>query len=315
MTATELQNRQQWTLAQKIDHSLGVIEAFSSYFDGKVFVSYSGGKDSVVMSDLVRFVLPNVKHVFVMTGCESPSVCRFIRSRQFEIEIIKPAKTLQQVFADCGFPLVSKEVSHAVLQIKRNPHCITSQRMLQNVNRRGLPERWRYLLNEPYQVSDRCCFWLKKKPLTDYMKQTGLRPYIGLTAAESHLRTTAYINRGGCNSFGEQGKQHAASWPLAIWTEQDVLAYINDRHLELPDIYKHGAMRTGCMGCGFGAHIHGESLDVMQRLWPKWYDMVMDYENNGHRYGDALARMIAEGKHFKKVNNGNNNNIQTTETR
>ena len=100
---------------------------------------------------------------------------------------------------------------------------------------------------------------------------------------------------------------------MAIWTEQDVWQYIRERGLKIPDIYQHGVTRTGCMGCGFGAHMHGESLEVMQRLWPRWYDMVMDYENSGHRYGDALAKAIEIGKHFKK-SNGNNKDIQAAET-
>jgi hypothetical protein len=46
------------------------------------------------------------------------------------------------------------------------------------------------------------------------------------------------------------------------------------------------------MGCGFGAHLNSSGIDTMQRLWPKWYDMVMNYENNGIRYGDALRKVI-----------------------
>ena len=311
MTIEELKRRQQWTLNQKIDHSLGVIDQFRNQYDGKVYVSFSGGKDSVAMLSLVEVIIPHVKCAFVMTGCESPSVCRFIREQQqyHDIDIIRPQKTLKQVFAECGFPLVSKEVAHHIKQVRRNPDCNASNDMLNRKDRHGIPYRWRYLINEPYDVSDRCCYWLKKQPAYNYTKRTGLHPFVGLTADESHMRTMAYLKRGGCNSFIEKKNQHPASWPLAIWTESDVKAYIADRHLQLPDIYEQGANRTGCMGCGFGAHIHGESLEVMQRLWPRWYDMVMDYENNGHRYGDALARMIAEGKHFKKVNNGNNSSI------
>ena len=56
MTIQELRTRQQWTLAQKIDHSLGVIEQFSNHFDGQVYVSFSGGKDSVAMLSLVEML-------------------------------------------------------------------------------------------------------------------------------------------------------------------------------------------------------------------------------------------------------------------
>ena len=152
-----------------------------------------------------------------------------------------------------------------------------------------------YLLNEPYQVSARCCFWLKHQPAYEYHKRTGLNPYIGLLASESYQRTLGYIQQGGCNVFEVSGKNHPRSLPLAIWTDDDVWAYIRDRRLSLPDIYEQGAIRTGCMGCGFGAHLNTSGIDTMQRLWPKWYDMVMNYENNGIRYGDALKKAIAHG--------------------
>ena len=297
MDLKTLRERQAWTLPQKIDHSLGVIEAFASWFEGKVYVSFSGGKDSVVMLSLVEMILPQVQCVFVMTGCESPSVCRFVREQQqhHNIEIIRPEKTLRQAFAEYGFPLVSKKTAHDIECVRRNPYCKSSRNKLWLGNPHHIPERWMYLLNEPYQVSARCCFWLKHQPAYEYHKRTGLNPYIGLLASESYQRTLGYIQQGGCNVFEVSGKNHPRSLPLAIWTDDDVWAYIRDRRLSLPDIYEQGAIRTGCMGCGFGAHLNTSGIDTMQRLWPKWYDMVMNYENNGIRYGDALKKAIAHG--------------------
>ena len=301
MDLKTLRERQAWKLPQKIDHSLGVIEAFASWFEGKVYVSFSGGKDSVVMLSLVEMILPQVQCVFVMTGCESPSVCRFVREQQqhHNIEIIRPDKTLRQVFAEYGFPLVSKKTAHDIECVRRNPYCKSSRNKLWLGNPHHIPERWMYLLNEPYKVSARCCFWLKHQPAYEYHKRTGLNPYIGLLASESYQRTLGYIQQGGCNVFEVSGKNHPRSLPLAIWNDDDVWAYIRDRRLSLPDIYEQGAIRTGCMGCGFGAHLNTSGIDTMQRLWPKWYDMVMNYENNGIRYGDALRKVIerSDGRH------------------
>lgn len=302
MDLKTLRDRQAWTLPQKIDHSIGVIEAFASWYEGKVFVSFSGGKDSSVMLHLVEMVLPDVPVVFVMTGCESPSVCRFIRQQQdrHRIEIIRPKKTLRQVFAECGFPLVSKRVSHDIDAVRRNPYCQSSRLKLRRDTVGRIPERWMYLLNEPYKVSDLCCYWLKKQPSHEYMTRTGRKPYIGLMASEGDTRAIAYIRRGGCNTFGEGRGAHPSSWPLAIWTEQDVWQFIKDRHIELPDIYERGATRTGCMGCGFGAHLDHSTLDVMQREWPRWYDMVRNYENNGVKYGDAIDLMMTKANTFPR---------------
>lgn len=304
MTIKELTERQAWTLPQKIDHSLGVIDQFACHFNRQVYVSFSGGKDSVAMLSLVELIIPNVKSVFVMTGCESPSVCRFIREQQqhHDIEIIRPQKTLKQVFAEYGFPLISKQVSHDIEAVRRNPYCESSRKMLWLGNPYHIDERWMYLLNEPYQVSNRCCFWLKHQPAKAYERRTGRHPYIGLLASESRQRTLGYVQQGGCNFMKESGKNRPRSLPIAIWKDEDVWAYIRDRHLTLPDIYDKGAERTGCMGCGFGVHNQPDRFDLMRKLWPKWYDLVMNYENNGIRYGDALQKVIDKA-------HGNDNSI------
>ena len=304
MTIKELTERQAWTLTQKIDHSLGVIDQFASHFNGQVYVSFSGGKDSVAMLSLVEVIIQKVKSVFVMTGCESPSVCRFVREQQqhHDIEIIRPQKTLKQVFAEYGFPLISKQVSHDIEAVRRNPYCESSRKMLWLGNPYHIDERWMYLLNEPYQVSNRCCFWLKHQPAKAYERRTGRHPYIGLLASESRQRTLGYVQQGGCNFMKESGKNRPRSLPIAIWKDEDVWAYIRDRHLTLPDIYDKGAERTGCMGCGFGVHKQSDRFDLMRKLWPKWYDLVMNYENNGIRYGDALQKAIDKA-------HGNDNSI------
>ena len=56
------------------------------------------------------------------------------------------------------------------------------------------------------------------------------------------------------------------------------------------------------MGCGFGAHLNPTGIDTLKRLWPKMYDMIMNYENNGIRYGDALQLAIDQA-------HGNNKSI------
>ena len=297
MTYEELKERQGWTLAQKIDHSLGVIEQFSNHFDGMVYVAFSGGKDSCVMLSLVEMLIPQVPAMFIMTGCESPSVCRFIREMKAEghnIEITKPKKTLKEVFAKEGFPLVSKKTAHNIMAVRRNPDCVNSQRLVDPKNKHRIPAKWLYLLNEPYEVSDRCCYWLKKSPSHEYGKRTGRYAFVGVLASESDSRAAGYITRGGCNSFDDSHNTYPTSWPLAIWNEEDIWAYIKDRGLRIPDIYEKGATRTGCMGCGFGAHISTAGLDTLRELWPKMYDMILSYENNGVTYGEALRKAITK---------------------
>ena len=65
MTAQELHERQQWTLAQKIDHSLATIDQFIAKTDGKVYLAFSGGKDSTVLMHLCEVLKKAIPCVFV----------------------------------------------------------------------------------------------------------------------------------------------------------------------------------------------------------------------------------------------------------
>ena len=112
MELKTLRERQQWTLDQKIYHSLEVIDNFIARMDGKVYLAFSGGKDSTVLMHLCEMVKPDILCVFVNTGCESPSIVKFVREMKEDghnIMTIRPKMTPRQVWAKYGFPLVSKK--------------------------------------------------------------------------------------------------------------------------------------------------------------------------------------------------------------
>ena len=83
MTMQLLRERQNWTLDHKIDHALGTIEAFINRMGGvdKVYVSFSGGKDSTVLFHLARRLYPDILGVFCNTGNEYPDIIRFVQSQ------------------------------------------------------------------------------------------------------------------------------------------------------------------------------------------------------------------------------------------
>lgn len=66
MDIETLQKRQRWTLEQKIDHAVATVESYIARTGKTPYVSFSGGKDSTVLLDLVRrFVSKEVKGVSV----------------------------------------------------------------------------------------------------------------------------------------------------------------------------------------------------------------------------------------------------------
>lgn len=155
-----------------------------------------------------------------------------------------------------------------------------------------IARKWRYLIDEPYIVSSFCCDILKKRPFHKYRKQTKELPIIGTMADESELRQSQYIRRGGCNAFNENPAK-SASFPLSIWTEQDIWAYIRKFGIAYSPIYDEpGIKRTGCMFCGFGAQFPGDCrFRQLYNLHPKFYDYAMNLTNNGVTLRTALRRM------------------------
>ena len=112
-------------------------------------------------------------------------------------------------------------------------------------------------------------------------------------AAESILRTANYIQLGGCNFFGKRN----VSKPLSIWLEQDVWQCIEKYDIPIADIYRKGAMRTGCMFCGYGCQFADDNrLKRVHSMYPKMYDMFMGYTNNGVTYREALRKVLAVNK-------------------
>lgn len=302
ITKDELEYRQSWSLEQKIDHSLGVIDQFYNRLNGQVYVSFSGGKDSTVLLWLARKIFPDIKAVFCNTGNEYPDIVKFVRdmkNRGENVEIIYPKMKPKEVIDKYGFPLISKEKARQVWYCKKNPDGKVAKRAIESESRyTRLPLCYRWLLNEPYDVSSFCCDVLKKEPLHEYMVENKQYPIIGTMACESMQRELSY-KKTQCNTFNNRDKRKQKSRPLSIWLEQDVWDCINKYKIPISEIYYKGVRRTGCMFCGFGAQFEDDTrFQVCYDLYPKWYKQFMNYTNNGVTYRDAMRKFLSDKNIF-----------------
>jgi NH3-dependent NAD+ synthetase len=85
------------------------------YGEDGVYVSFSGGKDSTVLLDIVRNVCDykSIPAVFVDVPTQFPELREFATSFE-NVEVIKPKISFVEVCKKYGFPIISKEVSETV---------------------------------------------------------------------------------------------------------------------------------------------------------------------------------------------------------
>lgn len=277
----QLKQRQSLPLEAKIIHSKNVIRQWYEAHDGQVYVSFSGGKDSTVLLHLVRSIYgEDVKAVFVDTGLEYPEIKDFVKQTP-NVDVVKPEMSFREVLKTQGYPVGSKMVSRMVRTIRNETpnNQATRTLYLTGIKQDGtkskyfkLAKKWHPLINAPFDVSEKCCDYMKKKPFDKYVKKTGLKPYSGVMASDSQLRRGSYL-QSGCNSF-----KTMMSIPLAIWTEADVWEYLLKYNVPYCKIYDMGEKRTGCIFCLFGIQMEKSPnrFERMKKTHPKLYDYCMN---------------------------------------
>ena len=255
-----LQQRQGLPLDIKIKMSQRRIKQWYDHWDGQVYVSFSGGKDSTVLLHLVRSLYPEVPAVFIDTGLEYPEVRDFVKTIE-NVTWLKPKLGFKDVLEKYGYPVVSKQQARYISDIQRasEKNSATVNLRLTGYNRRGvycpsmkISKKWLYLTEAPFKISEKCCDALKKEPFKRYQKKTGAKPIAGIMAAESQKRRRDYLSTG-CNSF--DSKSNPISHPLSFWVESDIWEYIDVFSVQYSPIYDMGELRTGCMFCMFGVHL------------------------------------------------------------
>lgn len=298
----ELKFLQSLPLERKIEMTAERIDGWYQHYDGKVAVSFSGGKDSTVLLDIARNHWrghKDIKAVFVDTGLEYPEIRQFVKTFD-NIDIIRPKMRFDEVIKKYGYPVISKEVSECVSQGKISLKTGKYSYRLEQLNgtaknNNGDKSLYNFKKYEPllytnFIIAHNCCVVMKKAPAHQYAKENKIKFITAEMACESRLRTQKWL-KNGCNGFD---LQYPKSTPMAFWTEQDVLEYIYKNNLSIAEPYgevietecqytfdgEHckyattGCDRTGCMFCAFGAHLEkGKTrFQRLKKTHPKQYE-------------------------------------------
>lgn len=313
MNIRELKALQSLPLSVKVKKSLLRIEEWIRYFGvDKVYQSFSGGKDSTVLSDLISQVEACIEahtpipRVFSDTGLEFPEIRNFALAHK-NIVVIKPSMNHVETIKRYGYPVISKQISQNIYKLRNHNLTDKYKNYLLNGDERGkkgmIPKRWQFLVNADFQVGSGCCDIMKKRVFKAYEKESKRFAFFtGEIAEESSDRQRAYLTTG-CNAFNRKGGPK--STPLGFWTENDILQYIKERNLAISPIYGSieqvgekeigltkvpiykttGLERTGCAFCIYGCHKEDKNNNrfiQMKKTHPHMYDYCMrggQYEN------------------------------------
>lgn len=264
-------------LEQKITLSLKRIDEWFNYTNGKMYISYSGGKDSTVLLHLVRKYYQSTPAVFCNTGLEYPEIIRFVKNTE-NVTWIKPKMSFKEVIEEYGYPIISKEQSKYIKEYRTTKSEKLKYKRMFGVGKDKvgkISEKWKYLLDAPFKISDRCCYVMKKGPFDVHDKESGCLPFIGIMGTDSRLRELSIV-KNGCNAISIKRPQ---SRPLGVWTEQDIWKYIKQEKLDYCNIYDNEITNTGCMFCLYGMHmedIRHQRLEYLRKHHKKTYDYCME---------------------------------------
>ncbi len=278
-------------LKDKVFHAEEKIKEFLAWCKEnnhkEILISFSGGKDSTVLFDLVIKVHKQVKSDIYLIPAYAieitfPSTIKFIKDvtnmYKRDCEYIKdplfvrPKKAWVEILQTKGYPIFSKQISVMLNRLKRSK----TKNLLTRIAF-GIEESARYKLsykrlflldsdmttfeNEEgkkveYFFSEKCCDYVKGG-----LKHEKRPSFIGTMANESLFRKQSWI-KNGCNIYN---KEHPMSRPLSLWTSKDVWEYVRQYGLRINDAYgydpiKHNIdalrfSRLGCTSCPLGSSI------------------------------------------------------------
>ena len=282
LNAAILEGRMKLPLDKKIEISKSRIKQWYEHYEGKVYVAFSGGKDSTVLLHIVRSIYPDVPAVFCNTGLEFPEIVAFTKKIP-NVITIRPTLSFKQIIDKYGYPVGSKKIAAQIHKLrhptKNNFH--TRQLYLTGINSEGvyrwmwrLSKKWYKLIDAPFETSNKCCDFLKHQPSYKYEMETGNKPFVGTLATDSLLRKAIYLKEG-CNNFGST---HPRSVPLSFWRTNDIWEYIKSRKVDYCEIYDMGYTATGCIYCMFGVHLEKapNRFQLLNKTHPKLHNYCIN---------------------------------------
>lgn len=280
------------------DRLTKIRSVIKKYGEENFYLSFSGGKDSTVLHHLLDMALPGnqIPRVYADTGIEYNEIRKFVKAMQENDEriiFLKPSLPIKETLKKYGFPFGSK--NHSQMLSRYRKYGFSKKRVVDYYEQKSsfgaynCPTLLKYQFSESFNnlnISDKCCEYLKEKPIDKYTKESGKSvAIVGIMAAEGGRRANAV-----CLAFqGKKLKQFHPLAPISLEWEQ---WFIDKYNIQLCKLYypPYNFRRTGCKGCPFALYLQNE-LETLQTYFPNerkqcediWKPVYDEYRRIGYR--------------------------------
>ena len=290
------------------DRLARIRSVINKYGEQNFYMTFSGGKDSTVMHHLFDMALPGnqIPRVFADTGIELNEIRKFVKSlkeNDQRIVMLPPTMPIKETLEKHGYPFCSKQHSAVWdLYSRLGFESVSVKAYYEhtfNYHSNQCPNILKYQFSESFsglKISDKCCDYLKKKPMDKFSKESGRKiAIVGIMAAEGGRRSTAV-----CLAF--QGKKLKQFHPLAPISLDWEKWFIDAYNIPLCKVYypPYNFKRTGCKGCPFNLYLQRD-LETLQTYFPNerkqcediWKPVYDEYRRIGYRLKkEEQIRMI-----------------------
>lgn len=266
------------------------------------YISFSGGKDSTVLSALIDEALPDNKipRLFLNTGIEYKEIFNFVKQKSFfdsRIKIINSGVDIKKMLMKNGYPFKSKEHAQKVAIFQKSGYTKTVLNYIGKGEKKDFlcPEKLVYQFNDNFKIkiSDKCCFYLKKNVAENWSEK--IKKPIAITGVRKNEKGLRQ-SMGGCLTFDKNKikKFH----PLFPVENKWVDWFIQTKKIELCKLYyaPFNFKRTGCKGCPFSVDLQNQ-LDTMAIFFPKerrqceniWGEVYKEMRKINYRLSEQIT--------------------------
>ncbi len=243
-----------------------LLRIYGVYMDWKnkvdyIYVAFSGGKDSMVLLDLVKRVIPHDRFFvsWIDSGMELQSSVRMIEKEK-------------------------ERCKEEGIVFRANPNLLDPVKTWTQIGPPSFDNRW-------------CCSVLQSVPATIQLKEyVGKKDarglvFLGNRADESSMRMKSELVKPGAKH-----KSQVDANGIINWNSLEVFLYLLMNGIEFNPAYKEGNLRIGCLVCprantlslGYAHDINGDEMEP-------YYDTVRAAYQNNFDSKEALERYVNQG--------------------